>query len=205
MAEAGGRPPGLEQPQWLGFAVGDGDLDEQNPYEPPMSLAGKSRPVAAKKDRAGWRLYVVWGTVFAFNMALPLLIGWQMTEEHGRLGLLAAVAILFVLGCCLCASDRRFAIILIVGAVFVGLSQVIPILQAVAGVIGLVMGQVVGGVEPHKSVDVTFREVINDLGGFVAMFVTGGILMGASAACGVLVRKFTPDRWWKKADKVEEL
>jgi hypothetical protein len=171
-------------------------LDEHNPYEAPRSAMTSSLPAGNANRRAGKLTYGAWAFVFAINLAVPLLFSASFTQEHGKRGMLLAVLSLLTLGCYFCMSGRKLTTALIVGGAVVGLTQFFPAIQIIAGLMGMGLGKVLGltdlGDEVHPP------RVNSEYGGFVVTFVTGGILMAASACAGLLIRLITPARWWQK-------
>jgi hypothetical protein len=166
-------------------------LGEHNPYEAPTSALRVPLPNGDEDRRGGGWLYFAWGAVFAVNMIVPLLFGLSTTSAHGRIGMTAASMLFLAWGCWLCAVRRQFAAPLIFGAVLVGVSQLVPILHVIAGLIGLTVGQILGLAD-------TRDKVTSEFGGFVVTFVTGGMLIAASAFTGWLIRSMTPAHWWRK-------
>ncbi|HET6880105.1 MAG TPA: hypothetical protein VFI31_08115 [Pirellulales bacterium] len=145
-----------------------------NPYESPKSECA-ALPSTADNSR---HLYFGWFVVFLFNLGVPLIFGWPLTEEGGRSGLFAGALALFLLGCALCAWLRPAGRALVVGGVVVGLSQILPFLQIMAGVAGLSSIEILGfGRSPHG--DATL---------FVVTVVTGGLLMAVALVVGLAVR-----------------
>ncbi len=181
-----------------GFVVGppgDRSLHEQNPYEAPTDALRSVLPTGNANPRVGLGAYMAWIGVFVLNMAVPLLFGASMTQEHGRLGMSVAALLLLAVGCFICAASRKLARHLIVGGALVGLAQLYPILQIIAGMIGMAAGQALGMAELDD--DARSPGVSGELGGFVVTFVTGTILIAAGACAGMLLRLLTPARWWQ--------
>ena len=113
-----------------------------------------------------------------------------------------AVVFLLVLGCCICAMGRKLAAPLIVGGAFVALTQVFPILQIAAGMMGMGVGRAIGVASLGD--DSLPPRLNSEYGGFVVTFVTGGILMATGACSGMLIRLLTPARWWQRSDGTGE-
>ena len=159
-------------------------MGEINPYEAPRAGTGSLNFGDAEVLPQS---YVAWCVLFGFNLIVPGFLGWVMTSAHGRLGMLVAIALLLVIGLYTCSFGRKVAHSLNLGAAVVATTQVFPVLQMVAGLIGFAasgfLGQVVYD-EFHPP------EVISNLGGFVATLVTGGILMGVNYGLGAAIRSF---------------
>lgn len=156
---------------------------EVNPYQAPAAVAYETTG-ASHEDATETRGYIAWGVVFAGNLLIPLLVGWGVTQKGGRWGMLAAVALLFVVGCWLCAAVPRVAKALLVGSVAVGLTQAIPVLQLMAGIAAL-------GLVELLRLD-TFNNssfgITNELSGFIVTLATGGLLMTAALVAGLAIR-----------------
>ena len=169
-------------------------LDDYNPYSAPAELEKRKLSNAHGARPAGVFTYVTWAFVFALNMALPLLFSSSVTQQRGKLGMSIAALFLLTSGCFICAAGRKHAAALISGGALVGLSQLFPFLQIIAGMLGMIVGQVLG--LAYDGNDERSPQIISEFGGFVVTFVTGGILMAASASAGILLRFVTPARWW---------
>jgi hypothetical protein len=164
-------------------------LDEHNPYEPPTAAVRTLIPDEQALPRSRVLTYIAWVFVFAINMAIPLLFGTSMTEQHGRLGMSVAALLLLVVGCYICFADRKLAVALLAGGAVVALTQLFPILHIIAGTIGMSAGQALG----HATIDSDDApaRITSEFGGFIVTFVTGGILMSGSLLVGVLLRFVT--------------
>jgi hypothetical protein len=129
--------------------------------------------------------YAAWAFVLAINMAVPLLFSGSVTEQHGKLGMGVALLSFLVCGCYLCAYHRKLALALLVGGVLVALTQLFPILQILAGLIGMAVGQSLG--QTSSGADEATPHLRSEVGGFVVTLVTGGILIGAAACSGMAI------------------
>ncbi len=169
-------------------------MDDQNPYAPPvLSLDDSTVPDRANRF-APSRLHLAWFAVFAFNLVLPLLFGWGLTSATARIGMLMAVMILLAAGYWICSIQRDLGRLLVFGGAFVGLSQIYPILQIVAGLGGMVVGQAFGQVSAG---DQAAPAPLSQTGGFLVTLTTGGLLMMASLALGYAMQKVKPRQWWR--------
>ena len=169
-------------------------VDDDNPYAAPPKPEKQKHSDALARRRPGVFTYVTWAFVFAVNLALPLLFSSSITQQHGKLGMSIAALFLLASGCHVCSISRKQAAVLISGGALVGLSQLFPFLQFIAGILGLIVGQFLGLV--YAGNDERSPQIISEFGGFVVTLVTGGILMAASASAGILLRFVTPARWW---------
>src|SRR5262249_17793790 len=113
------------------------------------------------------------------------LFSGPVTEQHGKLGMGVALLSFLACGCYLCAYHRKLALALIVGGVLVALTQVFPILQIMAWLIGMGICPAFG--QTSSGEDEATPHLTGELGGFVVTLVTGGILIGAAACSGVAI------------------
>ena len=116
---------------------------------------------------------VVWTLVFVANLLVPLMLGWSTTRNHGRVAMFVAIVMLWFVGDNAGKKGRTLGSGLLVGGVVVGLSQIYPFLQLIAGLIALTVAKQLG--QANEEFDVT-----SELGGFIATTVTGGLLMAAA-------------------------
>lgn len=109
---------------------------DPNPYQSP-SAASPPPPTAlgTEEDKPGG-LHAAWAAIFAINLTVPLIFGWSLVSEHGKLGMSAAAIALLIGGWCVCSVHPLIARQAIVGGTIVGLSQLIPVVQMVAGLLG---------------------------------------------------------------------
>jgi hypothetical protein len=125
-----------------------------------------------QSDRyAATRWHLVWFGVFAANLPLPVLLGYEL-GHNVRLGMITGVAVWLLLSHLLFHRVERLRGVMIWGGICVALSQVGVILHVLAGIaaasIVLFLG-VQGG---------TFAV------GFWLTVLTGGLLMSAAVICG---------------------
>ena len=139
-------------------------------------------------------LFTQWLIAFSANMIVPLIFGLSETHENGRDGLWFAVASLFAIGLAVCMFQQRLATTTIIGSVVVGLSQLFPILQIIAGVLAFGMTDRFG-LRHNDALD-SWPRIYNESSGFVVTFVTGSLLILASLITGALIRLNTPSQWW---------
>ncbi len=125
-----------------------------------------------------------WTWVFALNLIVPLMFGRSFTDQAGRIGMAAAIALLWYLGDRLCTMGEAVARALVIGGLFVALTQPWPFPQVIAGSIALEVAAALGQATlPDSSPPIIGTE----LGGLVATGLTGVILMGVAGLVGALV------------------
>jgi large-conductance mechanosensitive channel len=172
-------------------------MEEQNPYEPPKSstMPTPDRGTSSRRARA-WT-FGAWIFVCAINLAVPLLFSATLIEAHGKIGMMLAIVSFFFCGCCLCAFQRDLALAVIIGGVFVALTQLFPILHIVAGWIGVAVGDALG-LADFGSGDKSPR-LLSEFGGFVVTLITGGILMAVATGIGLAIQWFRSRRRMRRS------
>jgi hypothetical protein len=156
--------------------------DQPNPYQAPLSNTAERKGTDFCSNSAK-RLYIAWAVVFALNLIVPLLCGWGMTQPSGRLGMLVAGILLLASGYWVCVSARHIGFALVNGGVAMALFQAFPILQLIAGSLGIELAEAIG-----LEVAAIFNGITTAAGGFVVTITTGGLLMAAALVVGLALR-----------------
>jgi hypothetical protein len=163
-----------------------------NPYQPPLGDAANERIVTAVDSEASTvstsrtgRLVLWWLVSFAVNLIIPVLFGSEVVVEHGIWGGAFAVAGTALLGIQACRWWPGFMRRINVGAVLVAISQLMPIVQLIAGLIAISIAEKVGLARAEEGQLV--QQANSELGGFVITLVTGAILLGVSLIVGSLL------------------
>ncbi len=164
-----------------------------NPYAPPKSSEAGSHQVAHAIRYGIELIYFAWIVVFGFNLVVPLLFAWSMTEKNGRIGMTVAVIVLLAAGFWICAKARIVGRDLIKGGILVGLAQLFPILHIISGMVGMIVGQRLQLTNMDNETGPI--RVNSELGGFIAALVTGTILMAMSLGTGFLIRHLIVTPW----------
>lgn len=129
-----------------------------------------------------------WPIVLAANLTVPLMFGLEVTRGGGRWGMGLAIALVWLVGHLACARFKVLGPRLVIGGVFVGLSQLSPVLQIMAGSAsldfvswaGMTGGEFAG-----------MPDRLTEFGGFLATFLTGGQLLFVAILCGFAVAFIT--------------
>lgn len=166
-------------------------MDDANPYQAPSNFETETSPASTAALDLLRPLWRGWAPVFLLNMIVPLLYGLSMTHGFGRLGMFAAVPVLFALGGWVCACQPKFRRALIRGGVLVALSQLLPVLQIVAGLVAMDLTAMLG---QAQAAVVRPPEVVSAPGGFLMTMFTGLLLMCAAFCLGLLLQAILPDR-----------
>jgi len=168
--------------------------DAENPYGAPQS-GGGPKVESGQPLRAGRATLFSWIGAFAFNLLVPLMIGWSITRGAARLGLIAACLVLLVGGGWLCYVRPALARKTIAGALVTGVSQVFPLLQFLVGaVIIRILSKVGLGEGPLPLMSFTAA------GGFLATFLVGAILIAVAAGIGAVCPPLLPERWFTPSE-----
>jgi hypothetical protein len=96
------------------------------------------------------------------------------------MGMGAAVLALGSAGLVLCQRPGRFRLALVIGATAVGLSQVVPVLHIVAGVVAIETWEFASG----ANVNVTTGRGLSEVGGFAVTVMTAQPLILAALLFG---------------------
>ena len=161
----------------------DGLLDEP----------GASSPVVRNEPGGGnLRWHHVWTAVLAANMIVPMMFakGMSSVGEGAHIGMGLAVGLLWLIGDLAGVRSLRIRRALTWGGAAVALSQALPILQVVAGVVGLGLVRrlfrlrgdefgFIAGKMPESAV-------------FLATFLTGGLLFFAAYVAGLILLPLVP-------------
>jgi hypothetical protein len=173
-------------------------VSDPNPYQSPQpSSHGPSLSSAPQKG--GTIVFGAWVIVFLFNMGMPLFFALSMTGPSERIGMFVAALLLFVAGLLVCRENGHFAWSVIAGAIIVGISQAVPVLHVIAGLVGFQIAAAFGFTLDGNADRADRSAGVG--GGLIVTLVVGGILLGASTGIGVILRLITPKHWWEPANK----
>ena len=159
-------------------------MPDANPYTPPAevdlagSLAQSEPSVSPRKLR---NLLVAWPVVLGLNLIVPLLVASELLGTRGWTGVVVAIVVNLLVGFWLCHVLPGLMKRLIVGAAVVALSQLVPVLHLIAGMIAFVVGESIGLIEESE---LNGPEIGTAISGGVLTTLTGGVLMVASIAIG---------------------
>jgi hypothetical protein len=134
----------------------------------------------------------IWTLVFVLNLIVPLFFGWMLTADSGRFGMAAGIGLLWYLGYRACGQNDWWGRALVRGGFLVALTQLFPLLQIWAGVVGVGIASALG---PLVMADTHIGGTIHTgLGGLIATVLTGLSLMGVAAFCGAITVWLTSRR-----------
>jgi hypothetical protein len=136
----------------------------------------------------------MWLCAFTSNLIVPVLFGLLMTRLGGRIGMGAAIALLWYLGHRICGLSVASGRALVIGGFIIAAMQCFPILQIVAGAMSMGLVRVLGLGDFSVDDDDPFPSGLTELGGLVAAGLTGLTLMGLAACCGAIVAWLNAER-----------
>jgi hypothetical protein len=155
----------------------------------------------AMNDRS---MRLAWLMLVAWNVPVPLILGWVGTDWGARLGMFAAIPVFYCLGGWLFRKMRAIQQTIVWGGLTVVLSQLFPLLHIFAGAGALGAGERLGlPVEDERATGL--------IAGFVVTLLTGAILLTAAAVIGlglqsvVYIGKKFPDPYTKRHMKRDDL
>jgi hypothetical protein len=173
-----------------------------NPYAAPLSQTGASDALVSRDVNRG-SSHVAWVLVFLGNLIVPLLCGWQMTGSGGHVGIVLAIVPMWCLGHYVVDSYRTVRGPLLAGGLCVGLSQVVPVIQVIAGLVGVgIASRMFHDAPPGQDPDIGLTH-LTEPGAFVATLVTGALLLVAAAVLGLLLRITLRSLGWLKDGRDE--
>jgi len=152
------------------------DGPDQNPYAPPVS-----RDVALDRegaDRKPKRRLLTWSVLYVLNLVVPLMFGFQCVNGAlGVLGMFVGIGLFFV-GTVVVLERRKWLYApFCVGAAFLGLSQLWPVLQMFAGMLALTATEFVFG---------TPERTLHAFASSFATIITGSLLLIVAAVSGLV-------------------
>ena len=164
-------------------------LPSANPYASPKTDSIDPSQAGPSHQSNHRRLYFGWLGVFGLNLIVPLLSALTLTNASGQVGMLLAMVVILTIGLCICAIARELGFALVTGGVAVGLTQIAPILQIIAGVLGFSLARAMGLDDPAGEVNAG-----TVLAGFVITMVVGGLLVAVSLVAGLVIRRVMSPR-----------
>jgi hypothetical protein len=135
-----------------------------------------------------------WLCAYALNLIVPGCLGLAVTGLGGRIGMGAAILLLWYLGHRICGLSVASGRTLVLGSFIVAAMQLFPILQTLAGVLSMAVVRVLGLGAFSVDDDDPFPPGMTELGGLIAAGLTGLTLMGMAACCGAILGWLTAER-----------
>lgn len=121
-----------------------------------------------------------WLLVFLGNLPVPLFLAIGAVRNGGYLGMAASLFLFWLVGYRACSQSPFFAKRIVIGGAIVGMFQVWPLPQLLAGITGLALA------EADQEEYFTNTLAISEWQGFLATSITGGLLMSAAVVIGVI-------------------
>ncbi len=157
-------------------------MDGDNPYQPPEAIE-----VAASAFRGKW--LVLWIFVFVANLLMPVFFAWTVLEDGGGSGVLLGTALLLGISIVVLIQFPRLIRWTRIGGIVVAVSQLFPLLQIVAGSIGIGSAEIVGAARkltPEEQ-DFLIAPPLGFAAALVTTLVTGAVLLLVVLAFSLLL------------------
>lgn len=125
----------------------------------------------------------VWLGASAANLVVPGILGIMLTDDRGRIGMALGVGAVLAFGYRVCFIFRVVVRTIAYGGWLIAVTQCIPIVQIIAGSIGVETAREFGLASGGA-----FGPINTVVGGFVATLITGGLLLALAFAIGMACR-----------------
>ncbi|MBA4192617.1 MAG: hypothetical protein C0467_32010 [Planctomycetaceae bacterium] len=119
--------------------------------------------------------------VFVANLIVPLFLGWEATGDGGRVGMVAATAVVLLLTLLVVPKWSELRMILVAGGIFTAVAQTLPLIQIIVGIMSVQTVRHLGFVQEYG-----YR--LTELGGFLATLLTACMMLAAAFMSGVFLR-----------------
>ena len=156
---------------------------DPNPYESPQTIDAKFRQEVS--EDSPWKIYIQWTLVLGFNLIVPLYLAQMIVDSMGKVGVYGGVMVIYGIGLGLCVKMPWIAKTLNAGGFAVGISQLFPVLQLVAGFIAI--GAVGYGRIVLGSTSNSWAKIDTVMSGFTTTLITGGFLTLVSIGVGKII------------------
>jgi hypothetical protein len=129
--------------------------------------------------------------VYVANLPVPLLLGWDVTCNGGRVGMAAATAPVLAVSLPVVPRWRWLRVPLVIGGVALALAQAFFVVQFMVGILSqAAVGRM--GFEPGVGLGAPGH--LTEPGGFVVTLLTGGPLLVVAWVCGAALWRL--GRWF---------
>ena len=115
---------------------------DQNPFAVPMV---RDSPAISPLHERPLRPHFAWFCMVIVNLPIPLLFGFGVTSDAGRIGMLIGIAAVYVCGFWGCNVMPRIMYRLNVGSILVAVSQLWPMLHMSVGMMAVGISQAAFG------------------------------------------------------------
>ncbi|WP_435015733.1 hypothetical protein TA3x_003284 [Tundrisphaera sp. TA3] len=164
-----------------------GDLGDLTDWPP---IADKSARDRLDRDRMR-SLSLDWVFIYLLNLPVCLILGGFTTMTGGWPGMLTGILLLFALGFYSCRMSYPLGLAFIKGGFLLGLAQILPMAQLLAGSMGLGLA---GEFEAMSGSPLRHEyELRSFASGLIATLGTGGLLMMLALVFGLIHRLMVPD------------
>ena len=161
------------------------EFQDQNPYRAP-NADSTDGPWHARVGRQLRFTVAAWVIIFLLNLPFPLFCGMDVTSGIATLGMFAAIVLLLSAGVVLCVRLPGVMRTLMIGSVVTAISQFLPLLQIVAGLLAISAAKVLG----LLAVATQFGNMrtVSFFGGLLITLITAGIMMLVALGSGWILQ-----------------
>ena len=160
---------------------------DQNPFAAPAVQDNATNSLRASDSL---KPRFAWFCMFVINLPIPVFLGFGVTSEAGRIGMLLGIAAVYLCGFWSCNVMPRIMYRLNIGSSLVAVSQFFPMLQTIVGVKAVGISSAVFGGAQRTSGHLTGIAEITS-----ATILTGiGLIIPSLAMGTVIVAVFRLDR-----------
>ena len=153
---------------------------DQNPFAAPTVQDN-----APNSSRASDPLkpHFAWFCMFVINLPVPLYFGFGVTSEVGRIGMPLGIAAVYLCGVWSCTAAPRIMYRLNIGSSVVAVSQFLPMLHVIVGIMALSICQSVFGGQQGTTGDmtgiaeITSATILTGIGLIIPSVVFGTIIV----------------------------
>ncbi len=136
-----------------------------------------------------WGGNVAWVVVYLANLVVPLWLGWEITSSGGQHGMVAATALMLLLTLLVVPRWSELRMTLVAGSTLTAISQAVPLVQIVVGILSLQAVHYLGFVQEGGY-------QLTEPGGFLAAILTACMMLAAAFKCGVFIRAVGRAKSW---------
>jgi vacuolar-type H+-ATPase subunit I/STV1 len=179
--------------------------EPDNPYAAPQADALSRRTLfQALAAEAFWS----WLLIFLINLPVPVMFGWEVCSPAGRQAMVVTLVLLFGCSAWFVGSHAWYRVRLICGGIMVAVSQLFPLLQIIAGSLGIWFVEKYGINPPRQPLDdgdVRFPKFdMNVPAAILLTLFVGGTLLLAALIIGTIFRLDSGNLPEEKAAKTAE-
>lgn len=166
-------------------------MSDPNPYESPQIVDAPLRFRRREIPLTLFVRFIGWTAVYSFNLILPTLLGWSITNDQAKIGCLATILFFYGLGLWGSLKNINHFKKLMLGGFLIGALQFFPFFHLIFGMIAnkIVEGAGHATPAPPPAIPDGIRDasMVNSVfGGMLMTLLTGGPLMLMALAIGAV-------------------